>query len=98
MLAGLAAPDAGRLQLGGQVFEPQRWLTPAGARKLKLAHVPEDRHRRGLVLAFAARESAVLGYARLARHATSGWARRPGCCWEGCSWALGSACSGCTAA
>ena len=76
MLAGLGVPDAGRLELGGQVFEPGRWLTPARARRLKLAHVPEDRHRRGLVLPFAAWESAALGYHRLARYAQRGWARR----------------------
>jgi simple sugar transport system ATP-binding protein len=76
MLAGLAVPDAGRLEVAGAVFEPGRWLTPARARRLKLAHVPEDRHRRGLVLPFAAWESAVLGYQRLARYARRGWARR----------------------
>jgi len=27
-----------------------------------VAHVPEDRHRRGLILRFAAQENAVLGY------------------------------------
>jgi len=31
-------------------------------RALGVAHVPEDRHRRGLVLPFEARENAVLGY------------------------------------
>jgi simple sugar transport system ATP-binding protein len=76
VLAGLAAPAAGRLELGGRVFEPARWLTPARARRLQLAHVPEDRHRRGLVLPFAAWESAVLGYHRLPRYAKRGWARR----------------------
>ncbi len=39
--------------------------------------MPEDRHRRGLVLPFAAWESAVLGYHRLARYARRGLARRP---------------------
>jgi ABC-type uncharacterized transport system ATPase subunit len=76
LLAGLAAPQAGELNLGGQRFTPARWLTPARARRLKLAHVPEDRHRRGLVLPFAAWESAVLGYHRLKRYAWHGWARR----------------------
>ena len=31
-------------------------------RALGLAHVPEDRHRRGLILPFEARENVVLGY------------------------------------
>ena len=34
----------------------------AGMRRLGLAHVPEDRQRMGLVMPFAARESAILGY------------------------------------
>ena len=62
VLAGLLAPDAGELSVGTRRFKTAHWLTPALARELKLAHVPEDRHRRGLVLPFEAWESAVLGY------------------------------------
>jgi simple sugar transport system ATP-binding protein len=61
-LSGLLVPQHGVLELGGERFEPPRWLTPARARALRLAHVPEDRHHRGLVLPFAAWESAGLGY------------------------------------
>jgi simple sugar transport system ATP-binding protein len=42
---------------------------------LKLAHVPEDRHRRGLVLSFDAWESAVLGYQD--RYARGGFMQQP---------------------
>ncbi|MGM9490675.1 ABC transporter ATP-binding protein [Ideonella sp. YS5] len=76
VLAGLTTPVAGRLELGGQRFEPGRWLDPRRARWLGLAHVPEDRHRRGLVLGLPAWESAVLGYHRLARYARGGLLRR----------------------
>lgn len=62
VLSGLLAPDEGSMTLGSHTFEARRWLTPDVARDLKLAHVPEDRHHRGLVLAFEAWESAVLGY------------------------------------
>jgi simple sugar transport system ATP-binding protein len=72
-LSGLLVPDAGTLTLGDQRFTPARWLDPAGARQLALAHVPEDRHRRGLVLPFAAWESAVLGYHVLPRYGQHGW-------------------------
>lgn len=76
VLSGLRAPQAGTLGLGDARFEPAHWLDPARARALGLAHVPEDRHRRGLVLPFAAWESAVLGYHRLARYgARTGWLR-----------------------
>jgi general nucleoside transport system ATP-binding protein len=69
VLAGMRSPDAGLLTLAGQRFEPRHWLTPSRARELKLAHVPEDRQQRGLVLPFGAQESAVLGYqGRYSRH------------------------------
>jgi general nucleoside transport system ATP-binding protein len=74
-LAGLLAPQQGELTVGTQHFEPRRWLDPAAARTLRIAHVPEDRHKRGLVLPFAAWESAVLGY--LSRYCRGGWMQHP---------------------
>ncbi|WP_425261931.1 ABC transporter ATP-binding protein [Rubrivivax sp. RP6-9] len=62
VLSGMLAPSAGTLVLGGRTFAPRHWLDTATARSLGLAHVPEDRHKRGLVLPFAAWESAALGY------------------------------------
>ena len=78
MLAGMAAPQAGTLVLGtgaaARRFEAARWLDPSTARRLGLAHVPEDRHRCGMVLPFAAWESAELGYQRSPRFASAwGW-------------------------
>jgi simple sugar transport system ATP-binding protein len=72
-LSGLLAPDAGDLQLAGRHFTPAAWLDPSTARDLALAHVPEDRQRRGLVLPFAAWESAVLGYHARPRYDRRGW-------------------------
>jgi simple sugar transport system ATP-binding protein len=76
VLAGIQAPDAGSLQLAGHGFTPGAWLGPRQARALRLAHVPEDRHRRGLVLPFSAWESAVLGYHAHHRYQRHGWMRR----------------------
>lgn len=76
VLSGLCAPQAGSLVLAGRRFAPPRWLRPQDARALKLAHVPEDRHARALVLPFAAWESAVLGYHRLAAFCRRGFMRR----------------------
>ena len=73
LLSGMLRPQAGRLQLAGKHFEAQqKWLDPSAARAAGLAHVPEDRHRCGLVLRFAAWESAVLGYQRRPRFAAAG--------------------------
>jgi general nucleoside transport system ATP-binding protein len=73
VLSGMLVPEAGELVIGRTRFGPHRWLDPATARELGVAHVPEDRHRRGLVLPFDAWESAVLGYHGLARYGKRGW-------------------------
>jgi simple sugar transport system ATP-binding protein len=73
VLSGLLRPDSGSLQVGGQNFAAGAWLEPHAARALGLAHVPEDRHARALVMAFVAWESAVLGYDGLADYSRLGW-------------------------
>ena len=80
VLAGLLEPQAGTLEVAADTgnacaqFGPGAWLSPAQARALRVAHVPEDRHKRGLVLPFAAWESAALGYHR--RFGRWGWLAR----------------------
>ncbi len=59
-LAGLTAPGltSGSIELDGENLVPLR----AHARRARgLAHIPEDRHRRGLVLDFALAENVILG-------------------------------------
>lgn len=74
VLAGLRCPHEGQLQFGGKSFLPGQWLDPHQARRLGLAHVPEDRHARALVMDFEAWESAVLGYEDLPDYShRSGW-------------------------
>ncbi len=73
VLSGLLAPQQGELTLGPATFSAGHWLDPRQARALRLAHVPEDRHRRGLVLPFPAWESAVLGYQSEARYCRGRW-------------------------
>jgi simple sugar transport system ATP-binding protein len=61
-LAGIRPISSGRIRWkagevsGADLRSPRRW------RQLGLSHVPEDRHRMGLVIPFAGRESAILGY------------------------------------
>ena len=76
VLSGLLAPAQGELQVGERRFTPARWMSTRQARELGVAHVPEDRHRRGLVLPFGAWESAVLGYQDRPRYNIRGWMRQ----------------------
>ncbi len=62
LLSGIAEVQAGQIDFAGQVIDRRHRVTPSEMRELGLAHVPEDRHRAGLVLPFEARENAVLGY------------------------------------
>jgi simple sugar transport system ATP-binding protein len=73
VLCGLLTPDQGHLKLLGADFVGKQWLDPTTARALGLAHVPEDRHARALVMAFGAWESAVLGYDDLPDYTRHGW-------------------------
>ncbi|MEO7741441.1 MAG: ABC transporter ATP-binding protein, partial [Usitatibacter sp.] len=75
-LSGLREPQAGTLTLAGESFSPTRWLTPRTARRLHLAHVPEDRQARAMVMEFAAWESGVLGYEGLPVYSGGGFLRR----------------------
>jgi len=64
VLAGIRAPQDGRIVVCGREVTADKPCPPAEMRALGLAHVPEDRRRLGLVAAFAADESALLGYQR----------------------------------
>ena len=75
VLSGLLTPSQGELSLLGRQFSASAWMDPQTARGLGLAHVPEDRHARALVMAFGAWESAVLGYDGLPEYCHGPWMR-----------------------
>ncbi len=61
-IAGMRPIAAGRIVLNGEeVATPAAHLSPRALRDRKLAHIPEDRQRMGLVVPFAAHDSAILG-------------------------------------
>jgi ABC-type uncharacterized transport system ATPase subunit len=64
VLAGIRPPTTGRVVIGTRAIDAAHPADPAEMRALGVAHVPEDRRRRGLVAAFAASETSVLGYHR----------------------------------
>ncbi len=61
ILSGLAGVQEGYVEFAGRRIDAAHPAAPAELRALGMAHVPEDRQRRGLVLPFEARENAVLG-------------------------------------
>jgi ABC-type uncharacterized transport system ATPase subunit len=62
VLSGIRPPTDGTLTVRGRVIDAARPSDPAEMRDLGLAHVPEDRLRQGMVAAFQASETAILGY------------------------------------
>jgi general nucleoside transport system ATP-binding protein len=62
VLAGIRPPSGGQLSVCGHVLDAHHPGDPAKMRTLGLAHVPEDRLRQGMVAAFEASETSILGY------------------------------------
>lgn len=61
-LSGITPPSKGKIEINGATITADNRLDARQFRELSVAHVPEDRHRMGLVTAFTADESAILGY------------------------------------
>jgi len=57
-LAGLCRPDAGRVEFEGKDIT---YLSARELKELGIAHIPEDRHRRGLLLNSDLSENSILG-------------------------------------
>jgi simple sugar transport system ATP-binding protein len=62
VLSGIRQPSGGMLEVCGRRVDASHPADPAEMRGLGVAHVPEDRLRQGLVPAFVASESSILGY------------------------------------
>jgi len=64
VLAGMRNPDEGSVTVLGKTITPECTTTAAEMRKNRVGHIPEDRHKHGLVLSFGAYENMVLGFHR----------------------------------
>jgi len=67
VLAGIRAPTAGDFVINGREATATTLPDPSSMRALRVNHVPEDRLKLGLIKAFSAAESSVLGYHRAER-------------------------------
>ncbi len=61
-ISGIRRAASGRVAISGRPVAVTGHVDAAAVRRLGLAHVPEDRHHMGLVLAFEENENAILGY------------------------------------
>jgi general nucleoside transport system ATP-binding protein len=71
-IAGIRRAETGQVYLDDALVDVAGSANPALLRGRGLAHVPEDRHRMGLVLAFEENESSILGY-----HGSPGYLKGP---------------------
>ena len=62
LLSGIVPPQSGRITIAGRTISAASPADPSALRDLGVAHLPEDRQRRGLVLQFTASESSILGH------------------------------------
>ena len=62
VLSGIIPPGEGTVHIHGHTVTPEHAADPEQVRSWSVAHVPEDRLKRGLVRQFSAAESAILGY------------------------------------
>jgi general nucleoside transport system ATP-binding protein len=73
VLAGIRAASGGSVIYRGAPLDLSSIANAEGRRALGIAHVPEDRHRRGLVMPFAQWENSCLGYQGEDRYAGPAW-------------------------
>lgn len=62
ILGGTLTPSEGQIIYKGEDITNSDKFNARDLRKIGLGHVPEDRHRSGLVLSFSAYENTILGY------------------------------------
>ena len=61
-ISGIEHANSGVLTIDGKTIDMSKSVGPSKMRHLWLGHVPEDRHRMGLVTAFPEYENSILGY------------------------------------
>ncbi len=69
-ICGLRKPRQGRVEVDGEDLTAR---SPRDMARKGLVHIPEDRHRRGLVLTFSVAENAILGRQYEAPFAAGRW-------------------------
>jgi simple sugar transport system ATP-binding protein len=68
LLAGILPPATGQIQFTGASITSSTPLNPQQVRALGVGHIPEDRHKQGLINKFEAQEAYILGYHHLPQY------------------------------
>lgn len=68
LLSGILQPYSGSIELNGHIISPDHHLDPQHVRYIGVGHIPEDRHKQGLINKFAAQEAYILGYHNLPKY------------------------------
>ncbi|MDX1342386.1 ABC transporter ATP-binding protein [Reinekea sp. G2M2-21] len=64
VLSGIKNVQSGTIRLNGHEINQGHQLNPSQVRDIKVGHIPEDRHKMGLINSFNADEAFILGFHR----------------------------------
>jgi len=64
VLSGIKKIQGGSVEVNSVSISSQNQLNPSEVRDIKVGHIPEDRHKMGLINSFEADEAFILGYHR----------------------------------
>jgi ABC-type uncharacterized transport system ATPase subunit len=62
ILSGMRKPDEGYFEILGKKIDQDTKVSPFTMRENSIGHIPEDRHKHGLILEFEAYENMILGF------------------------------------
>lgn len=68
VLAGIDPVQEGEIKLNGHTINANQTVDPATVRQMKVGHIPEDRHKMGLINSFTADQAFILGFHRLPQY------------------------------
>lgn len=68
LLSGILKPASGSIELNGHKMTADLPRDPQQVRAMGVGHIPEDRHKQGLINKFEAQEAYILGYHNLPKY------------------------------
>ena len=72
VLSGMKGFTSGKIEINGHSLTPSTPVSPLDVRQMGVGHVPEDRHKMGLINKFDAKEAFIMGYHKSPQY-NRGW-------------------------